>query len=185
MIAIQLPEETVIKNKNNRKPLSPFYYPESSYSSYSWANEALEILSFHHEMEQRHFLIDGMIGYVQEHYENKNKNMIPPRKAFSFFFQEKQPKIAMVHKKRGSSEKFQIAKKVSSWWKRMNTEEKRIYYLLESIDQLRYDQDIEKNKHYLKNDIEQIENMRSMIVRWSSEEIAEWSNKYKQTLISH
>lgn len=183
-IVIQLPQTNDMMTRSFSSPTSPTSTSESLSSESSWSNDALAILESHVEMEQRHFIIDSLIEYIQKHYEEASNRLIPPQKAFSFFFQEKKPKIEMVHKIRGPNEKFQIAKKVSTWWRRLTSDEKKIYYLLESVDQLRYDQENDKIKNYLDKDIENVENMRDFMKNWPSEVIEDWINAYKHTCIS-
>jgi hypothetical protein len=153
-----------------------------SNSSPSWITEAVNILNTHNEMEQRDLLIDGMIEYIQYRHLEKRNLIVPVRKAYSFFFQEKQPKVALVHKKRGNNEKYQIAKKVSVWWKRLGMEEKKIYHLLEKIDTIRYEQEHKTLNEEMYQVIQWIEQNRYIISSWSTDMIDEWIQSYFKKL---
>ena len=104
-----------------------------------WATEATRLLENHYDNEERHEIVDLLIDCMQTLYAGINQRIAqvkPHRKAYSFFFSEKQPMVAKVHKIRGHAEKFQIAKKVAKWWTILSPEEKAVYLTAEHTDRL-------------------------------------------------
>ena len=143
-----------------------------------WAEEAVEIIKIHKENELRHFQVDSMIEHIQYDFLEKNKSIVPPRRAYSYFFQEKLPKVAMVHKKRGSNEKYQIAKKVAVWWNRLDHNEKKIYYLLEQVDTIRCQNEFQFLRNKTEKMIKSVQDLRGVITEWDSDVITEWIDLY-------
>ena len=151
-----------------------------------WATEATRLLENHYDNEERHEIVDLLIDCMQTLYAGINQRIAqvkPHRKAYSFFFSEKQPMVAKVHKIRGHAEKFQIAKKVAKWWTILSSEEKAVYLTAEHSDRTRFNDEVRRhhaNQIQLVELIDWIESNRTFITSWPTDLISTWSKMVMQ-----
>jgi hypothetical protein len=154
-----------------------------------WASYAFSFMQEEDDREKRQLLIDNLIEHAQMTHaeiEAGRVNAVTPyRKAYSFFFSERRPLIERVHKKRGSKEKFEIAKKVSKWWKMIHPSERVKYYMKEEEDRLRYHNE---HSYYLLQQqhlvglIDWLETQRSFIITWPTDMLTTWVDMLKKKM---
>lgn len=177
-IAIDANAERVVLKKRTFYRNTPI---DDERGAMLWALQACEILMKDEELTHRHTIIDELIEKAQVLHTKINdmaKDVKPIRLAYSFFFTEKRPLVALVHRVRGPNEKYNIAKKVARWWKIISPAEKAKYRLLEEEDRQRYN-DIQHyystEQHQLMKLIKYFNENRTHILSWPTDMISIWA----------
>jgi hypothetical protein len=177
-ITIDARAESVVLKKRSFHRNTPI---EDEHSALLWACKAFEILMKEEELNDRHSIVDDLIEKAQLLYMKINdfiKEVKPVRLAYSFFFEEKRPLIARVHRIRGPNESYVIAKKVAKWWKMITPAEKAKYRLMEEEDRQCYN-NIQHyhftQQHQVLELIDWFNNNRSHILLWPTDVLLKWS----------
>ncbi len=136
-LQIIVPYDDIVLKQENSSYVS-FEMVEKN--AHPWIKESLRIIHKHQLSFSDIFNLNNAYQ-LRESLEQQERNTVPARSAYSFFFKDKRISLKHVHPDKNG---FEIAKMLASVWRNLPSSVKKSYYEKEMDDQQRYNKEIEE-----------------------------------------